>query len=45
MQLIHFITTTHPAYGGLLKAAEEEKSDPYEGLFCGFTPGDLQSSA
>jgi len=30
-QLIHFITTTHPAYAGLLKIAEEENSSPHEG--------------
>lgn len=30
-QLIHFITTTHPAYAGLLKTAEEENSNPHEG--------------
>ena len=31
-QLLHFITTTHPAYGRLLKVAEEENLNPYEGL-------------
>ena len=31
-QLIHFITTTHPAYPGLLKIAKEENSSPHEGL-------------
>jgi len=30
-QLIHFITTTHPAYPGLLKTAKEENSNPHEG--------------
>ena len=30
-QLIHFITTTHPAYPGLLKTAKEENSSPHEG--------------
>lgn len=30
-QLIHFITTTHPAYVGLLKTAGEENSNPLEG--------------
>lgn len=37
VQLIHFITTTHPAYAGLLKVAEEENSSPHEGphmIFC-----------
>lgn len=31
VQLIHFITTTHPAYPGLLKMAEEENLSPHEG--------------
>lgn len=30
-QLIHFVTTTHPAYAGLLKIAEEENSNAHEG--------------
>ena len=30
-QLIHFITTTHPAYPGLLKITEKENSSPHEG--------------
>jgi len=30
-QLIHFITTTHPAYPGLVKIAEEENSSAHEG--------------
>jgi ribulose kinase len=30
-QLIEFITTTHPAYTGLLKIAEKENSSPHEG--------------
>lgn len=36
-QLIHFITTTHPAYAGLLEVAEEGNSSPHEGprsVFC-----------
>ena len=33
VQLIHFITTTHPAYPGLLKIAEEENSSPHEGPY------------
>jgi len=31
-QLIHFVTTTHPAYAGLLKIVEEENSTTHEVL-------------
>ena len=45
VQLIHFITTTHPAYSGLLKIAKEENSSPHEGPHTtSFTMDDLRSA-